>query len=435
LSLGSEPRLAVDLPIRRFVLKCGARLLVSRRPGAPVTAIQMHMRGGHSLDPSGREGTAFLTGGLIDQGTANHTEEALAEALETHGGSITGESNGVSGSIAARHWKLLLELFAEMTTAPTYPAEELRRQRARLLDRLLLERDEPRVQGERVFKRLVYGDHWLGRPPTGSIESVRRIERKDVRAFHRDHWLGARAIIAVCGDVEPEQVCKVLDRALAKWPRGEDLPYPKVELPPLAPRCEVFEAEREQVHVFLGHLGIRRADPDYPALVVMDHVLGTGPGFTNRVAMRLRDELGLAYTVHANIHGSAGTYPGLFTAYIGTSPDKVGTAIDGFRAEMRRMQDEPVGEAELGVAKDYVVGSFALSFQRAARRANYMISAERYGLPEDYLERAPRTFAAITPDDVQRVARAHLHPDACCIAAAGPVERDALRGALGLAKR
>ena len=187
------------------------------------------------------------------------------------------------------------------------------------------------------------------------------------------------------------------------------------------PRDVHVPMAREQVHVFLGHLGIRRADPDYHALVVMDHVLGTGPGFTNRVAMRLRDELGLAYTVSANIHGSAGSYPGTFKAYIGTSPDKVRTAIEGFRAEMRRLQDERVGDAELGVAKDYVVGSFALSFQRASRRAEYMIAAERFSLPADNLESAPRLYAAVTSDDLLRVARKHLHPDRCCIAAAGPL--------------
>jgi len=163
---------------------------------------------------------------------------------------------------------------------------------------------------------------------------------------------------------------------------------------------------------------------------VMDHVLGTGPGFTNRVAMRLRDQLGLAYSVHANIHGTAGVYPGTFTAYIGTSPANVHTAIEGFLREIRRIQDEPVGRDELRTAKDYVVGSFALSFQRAARRAGYMISAERYKLPPDNLVSLPLLFAAVTPDDVQRVARKHLHPDACCVAAAGPIRKGDLKSAL-----
>jgi zinc protease len=177
------------------------------------------------------------------------------------------------------------------------------------------------------------------------------------------------------------------------------------------------------VHVYLGHLGIPRKHPDYPALVVMDHVLGTGPGFTNRIARILRDELGLAYSVNANIHASSGVLPGMFTAYIGTSPDKVRTAVEGFRREIVRIREEPVGAEELEVAKSYLVGSFPLGFERASRRASYMVSAEVHQFPNDYLERLLASFAAVTREDVQRVAREHLHPSRCVLAAAGPLSK------------
>ena len=413
-------RLAVELSLERHELSCGATLLVSPRRDAPVTAVQLHVRGGHALDPKGREGIAMLTGALADQGTERHSEQEIAALLESAGGSLSGDSSGLSGSIASSSWPLLVELLCEVATRPTYPVVQVRRQRQRLLDRLLLERDDPRVQGERLFRRLVYGNHWLGRPAQGSVESVRRVERRDLLAFHRANWVPQRALIAVCGDVDPERVRAMLERQLAGWKSGPPLDPPREGFPPIEPRTGTFEAKRAQVHVYLGHLGIRRNDPDYPALVVMDHVLGTGPGFTNRISMRLRDELGLAYTVHASIHSSAGVLPGVFSAYIGTSPEKVKTAIDGLRREIRRIQKDPVGADELRTAKDYLVGSFALSFQRASRRAGYMLSAERYGLPPDNLERLPRLFAAVTPADVRRVARAHLFPARACIATAGP---------------
>lgn len=421
--------LAVHLPIERFELSCGARLLVSPRPESPVVALQMHLRGGHSLDEPGLEGQAYLTGGLLDQGTRERSEEEIAEILETSGASISGESNGLSAAAAGERWETMLKLFAELVTEPTFPTVEVRRQRQRLVDRLLLERDEPRVQGDRLFKQLVYGDHWLGRSAAGTAESVARLERKHLVAFHRRNWVARRAVIAVCGPVDAQRVRRLLDRALAHWTPGEDLPYTQPQLPPRARRTAAFTARREQVHVFLGHLGVRRNDPDYPALVVMDHVLGAGPGFTNRIARRLRDELGLAYTVHANIHGTAGMHPGVFSAYIGTSPDKAPVAIDGFLREMRRIREEPVGAAELATAVDYVVGSFALSFQRASRRAGYMVTAERFGLSDDYLERAPAIYSAVTSEDVQRAARAHLFPEACCIASAGPVSAATLKRA------
>jgi zinc protease len=327
-------------------------------------------------------------------------------------------------------WELLLGLMAEELVEPAYPRLQVDRQKRRLLDRLSVEKDDPRTQGGLLFRRLVYGDHWLGRAAYGTIESVRRIGPKELRAHHAANWVGKRAIIAVCGDVEPAKVARTADTLLARWNPGTPIETTPPRFPPRAVRTGVFAAKRQQVHVHLGHLGIPRNDPDYAALVVMDHVLGTGPGFTNRISRKLRDELGLAYSVSANIHSSAGILPGMFSAYIGTSPEHLSTAVRGFLDEIRRLQAEPVGVDELDVAKSYLIGSFPLGFERASRRASYMVSAELHRFPPDNLERLLKQFAAVTREDVQRVARRHLHPDSSCLAASGPVKRADLARAL-----
>src|SRR6185295_2026404 len=126
----------LDVPVVRFRLGCGALLLVSPRPGAPVTAAQVHIRGTEGLDPRGREGTAFLTGALLDQGTRSKSDEEIALLLETAGGSISGGASSVSANIAGRDTNLLLELLAEMLVEPTYPKKQFERQRTRVVDRL-----------------------------------------------------------------------------------------------------------------------------------------------------------------------------------------------------------------------------------------------------------------------------------------------------------
>ena len=411
------------LPVERFELACGARLLVSPRPGASVCAVQVHLRGGNSLDPSTHLGLAHLSGRLVDQGTRHSSEQELASRLENAGGSLAGGATGVSGQIANERWELLLETLSEVLTSPTYPREQVARQKQRLIDQLRVDLEDPRVQGARRFRELVYGTHWLGRSESGEPETVARITRADLARFHAANWCGKRALIAFCGDVEAPKVKRFFERALARFTPGQALGPPNLTFPPRAPRAAVFPAARQQVHVFLGHLGITRADPDYAPLVVMDHVLGTGPGFTNRVARRLRDELGLAYTVSASISSSAGVLPGKFTAYIGTSPKHLATSIEGFRREIQRIQEELVPKDELELAKNYLTGSFALGFERAARRVQTMVSAERNQLPDDHLERLIRAFDAVTAADVRRVARAHLFPEQACLAVAGPVKK------------
>jgi zinc protease len=411
------------IPVERFELSCGAKLLISPRPGAGVCAVQVHVRGGNSLDPSGREGLAHLTGRLVDQGTARSSEEELAARLENAGGSLGGGATGLSGQMANERWELLLETLGECLTVPTYPVAKIERQKQRLIDRLQVELEDPRVQGAQLFRKLVYGPHWLGRPEQGEPATVGRIARADLRRFHASNWCGRRALIAFCGDVPPEKVRRLLDARLARWRPGEELGPPDLAFPPRSARVATFPAERQQVHVFLGHLGITRTDPDYAALTVMDHVLGTGPGFTNRISRRLRDELGLAYTVSASISSSAGVLPGTFTAYIGTSPGHLETSVRGFLREIRRIQKDLVPKDELALAKNYLTGSFVLGFERAARRVQTIVSAERNRLPDDHLERLVRAFAAVTPEDVRDVARKHLSCEQPCLVVAGPVKK------------
>lgn len=422
------------IPFQRFELSSGPTLLVSVRPDAPVTAVDVHIRGGPSLDRPGLEGSSFLVGGLADQGTAQHDEAQLASMLEPAGGEITGDAGGLNGTIVAAEWKLLLKLVSEILTTPRFPATQVRRQKKRLLQRLRTEGADPHRRAALRFRRMVYGDHWLGRPPYGTLESVQRIEGRHLRAYHARNWVGCRGVIAVCGDVDPEEVKRYLERRLRSWGTGRPLRNRQTVFPDVRPRVQVVRADRQQVHLYLGHLGVRRSDPDYPALVVLDHVLGQGPGFTNRISRRLRDEEGLAYAVSAGITASAGLLPGIFTAYIGTSPDCVTQALLGFREEIARIQEELVPKSELDVAKSYLLGSFAIGFERASRRAAYLVSAEVHGLPPDDLQRLPRRFAAVTPAELRRVAREHLFPDRCCLSAAGPVQLKELKAALGQGK-
>lgn len=434
--MSSTKRKATAAPafdIVRTELSCGAKLFVSPRPGAPVTAAQVHLRGGHSLDEPGLLGTAYLAGRLVDQGTRHQTADELALELDPFGGSIQGDTSGVSGQIVSSKWRLLLKRMSAAVLEPTYPKARVELQRGRVLDRLQVEADDPRSRAASAFSELVYGKHWLGSPPYGTTESVACIERKHIAAFHRKNWLAARAVISVCGDVDPAAVHRLFEHELRGWRTGKCLGPASQDFPERAKRTAAFKASRKQVHLFLGHLGCRINDPDYPALVVMDHVLGTGPGFTNRISRRLRDEDGLAYTVNAAIHNSAGNLPGTFTAYIGTSPEHAGRALIGFIEEMRRMQNETVGAAELEVAKSYLTGSFGLGFERSGRRAGFLISQYRFGLADDHLVSLPARFAAVTASDVQAAAQRHLFPDACCLSAGGPLSKRNLTQALSKA--
>jgi len=446
MSSTTEPRvLRLDIPAIGFDLACGARLIVSPRPGASVTALVVSIDGGARLDPLGQEGLGHFVGSLAVEGTARHTEAELAAILEPLGGSLVGDSSGLSGSVAQggadgeENWRTLLDLAAEVLAEPTYPRERFERRKAIALDRLRVDEAEPRVQVSRLFNALVYGSgtggtSGIGRPRRGTFASVSTLERDHLVAKHAESWVGARAIVGVCGDVDPEAVRAHLDAALSGWKSGTEAPPIDDRFPPRATRVGVFEAEREQVQVLAGHLGIRRLDPRYPALVVMDHVLGTGAGFTDRISRRLRDEEGLAYSVSATTAASSGRVEGVFQASIATSPDKVDAALAGFVEEMERIRVETVGEEELDLAKRYLSGSYALGFEKSSRRASQVVTAARLGLPEGHVEQLLEDLMAVDAAAVREVAHAVLEPRALSVAAAGPLDEATVRASLDAAR-
>src|SRR5262249_39552693 len=162
------------------------------------------------------------------------------------------------------------------------------------------------------------------------------------------------------------------------------------------------------LHLFLGHVGIRRNDPDYYKLLVMDYVLGTGPGFTDRLSSKLRDRAGLAYTVTGNITGSASEEPGIFNCYIGTDAKNFSKVKKMMLDEIKLIRDTKPAKEEVEDAKKYLLGNLPFQLTTTARVASQLLMVERLGLGLDYLDKYREAVAAVTPEEVQEVARKHL---------------------------
>jgi zinc protease len=228
-------------------------------------------------------------------------------------------------------------------------------------------------------------------------------------------------VIAACGDLETATILDLLERSFGGWRRAvAPLPTSPAPQHPTRKNQVRLAMAREQTQIYLGHPGIRRSDPDYYRLLVMDHVLGTGPGFTDRISRKLRDEQGLCYSVSATICGSAGLEPGYFVAYIGTSPQHEPQAIDGFLEEIRRLRTQPPRADEVELVQQYLTGSFALSLERNASLAAFLIGCERHQLGLDYLVRYPDLVRAVTAAQVQEVAARHLDPERFHLVVVGP---------------
>ena len=410
----------ISLRIGERRLASGLTLLAVQNPGVQTYACAVSLDVLPSDEPEPLCGLANLVGECLDEGTRRYDALQLAAAAESLGASLAGNHRGGVVMCPDEQQKDALALLHELVLEPTFPGREVRRVQAEVLTELKAEQDDPRVVAARRFRREVYGDHPLGRASTGTPETLAKIGPKHLRSFHQAWFRPAGGYVAASGPGEPELILDRLEKTFRGFRKAAPT-HPKMPTVALADASRDIHLPmaREQVHVYLGHLGIRRTDPDFYVLSVMDHILGTGPGFTSRCSRKLRDEQGLCYAVSAGITPSAGEEPGTFTAYIGCSPENRQRAIDGFLDEIRHIRTEPPTEQELQDVKDYLTGSFVFALERNNNLASYAIRAKRFGLGFDFLHRYPELIRAVSREDVRAAAERHLHPDRLVVVSAG----------------
>ena len=413
----SAPSIRLDVAERR--LKSGLTLLAVHNPGVQTFACVASLDARVEDDPAGLPGVANMVGECLDEGTARYDALELSAAAERLGAMLEGNHRGGAVVCPAPSQKQATSLLRELVLEPTFPQREVRRVQSEVLTELQAELDDPRAVAAKRFRRRIYKDHVLGRAMQGTVDTVAAIKSRDLRDFHARWFRPAGGYIAAAGPFEPDEMLDQLERAFRglRGPAPEHATCPEVTLGDAS--NEHVAMPREQVHVFLGHAGIRRADPDFYRLSVMDHILGSGPGFTSRCSRKLRDEMGLCYSVSAGVAASAGEHPGTFTAYIGTSPEHRQKAVDGFLAEIRRIRKEPPSQGELEDVKDYLTGSYVFALERNSNLAAYAIRAKRFGLGFDFVERYPDLIRAVSVEDVREVAEKHLHPDRLTVVSAG----------------
>ncbi|HEX4609949.1 MAG TPA: insulinase family protein, partial [Urbifossiella sp.] len=411
---------------KKTVLPTGLTLILYEDHRLPVVVATAAVKDVTLREPADKVGVANLVADLLEEGTANYTGEQIATQIADTGGSLHFSSSGGSLKVLTPDTDIGLKLLFECLTRPTFPEDAFGRQKDQQLSSIADAETQPKMKARQLFNSQVYKNHPFGRPALGTKATVEKLTAADCKAFHAAAFAPNATIVVVAGDFKPDEMAKRVETLTKDW-KKVDLAPANPPAPPKATAVSetiVSDKSAAQVHVYIGHLGITRQDPDYYKLLVMDNVLGVGPGFTDRLSSTLRDRQGLAYTVNASITNSAGNQPGEFAGYIGTFPDKFILVRDSFVKEVVRIRDTAATDQEVEDAKKYLLGSLPFKFGTLSAVAGQLLTAEQYGLGFDFLERYRKEVAAVTPADVQAVARRHLDPGALTIVAVGPIDSD-----------
>jgi zinc protease len=402
---------AAETPsVTRYVLSGGLRLLVRDDPNAQIVTVSLQVKSGSRYETPATSGLSNFVQRVMIRGTTKRSARQIVEAAEDVGGSVDAAGDvdyaEIRGSALAAHRDALLELVAEVALAPTFPAEEVERERRLIASQLQTRAETPFSLALDTVAAQLYGSHPFGLPPLGQKASVARLGRDDLVGHYRRVYRAGTMVLAVSGRVERDSVRRQVERLFAQVSRGEiDEPAPSAPVPSSERR--VLDRPVQQAQILMGFLGPGIGDPDYAPAKIMTAILGGG--MAGRLFVKLRDAGGLAYSlgmVHSSRRG-----PGSFVAYLGTSGDTVERAEAGIHREIESFRAEEPSEAELARAKAYVLGNLAMDRRTNARHAWYLAFFELAGVGWDYPERYARALEAVTGADVTRVARRYLeHP-------------------------
>jgi zinc protease len=416
------PAAKAQLPsAKRSELSNGMALYVVEAHHLPVVAANIVLRSGSAADPADLPGLAGFTAAMVDEGTAKRDALQIANEIYALGatlntGTLTDGSNASVKSLKQNAGSVM-SILSDVVLNPTFPDKEVERVRNDRLTSLLQQRDQPWPTALRVMNACLFGPtHPYGHTALGTEEALKKMTRADLVKLYQSTFSPKNAALIVVGDVTESEAKKLAQDAFGAW-KGAPA---QASMPPagttIASRAVIVDKPgSNQTMILAGQMGVKRSDPDYEKLDVMNTVLGGL--FSSRINLNLREDKGYSYGAFSFIGQNRGVGPLMAGAAV--RGDVTGPSIEEVLKEVSKIRDNGVTADELRMAKDSIVRSLPANFETSGSSASTMASIYLFDLPLDYYQTLPARIDAITANDVLDVAKKHLVPERMVVVAVG----------------
>lgn len=420
LVLGASAHLAMAGPtIQHWVAETGARVYFVPGDTLPMLDVRIDFDAGSARDPQGREGLASMTRGLLDAGTGDLDEQAIAEARADTGAQFGGGTAEDRASFTVRTLSSAAErdaalaLAARLIAHPAFPESVLAREKSRSAAGLREALTRPATLAERAFGSAVFGDHPYGAQV--DFESIEAIDRAALQDFHRRHYTARNASITIVGDASREEAERIAVLLTRELPAGEALPPLPQPLMPQASEQRIAHPS-SQAHILAGLPGMSRDDPDYFTLLVGNHILG-GSGLVSRLNREVRDARGFAYSVYSYFAPQAVAGP--FQIGLQTRGSQRDDALRVVREVLADFIATGPTQDELKSARDNLINGFGLRLDSNGKILDWVSMVGFYGLPLDWLDTYPQRVAEVTTEDIREAFARRVKPQHMVVVVAG----------------
>jgi len=361
----------------------GLRVVIVENERLPLVSFRLAFKSGDTSDPKDSTGLTSAMTSMLTEGTENYSSLQLAEKIERLGSSISASASDDFTIIAASALSLysseILGLLAEVVLRPTFPESELDLYRRNTIENLKFQRSQPGFLAGEQASRLIYGEHpySIASPKASDIE---KLDRERLVRFHAAKIVPNNAMFIVVGDVKRGELLAELNGLFGDWQKGivTDAIFPE---PPKRESRRLTVVDRPgsaQANIVIANLGVKRVDPDYFPLIVMNQVLGAGA--SSRVFMNLREEKGYTYGAYTRLETKK--LAGDFEATAEVRTAVTGDSLKEFFYELDRIRNEKVGAEELQDAKNFLTGVFPLRAETQEGLTNLYVNQRFYGLPD-----------------------------------------------------
>jgi zinc protease len=393
------------LPIQHWETQRGARVYFVENHDLPMLDVSVDFPAGSAFDTREKSGAANMTANMLRLGAGGMDENEIARKLADIGAQLAGRFDmdragaGMRTLSSATERRQALEILARLLAQPEFRADVLEREKVRVVGALKEADTQPDTIASRTFNRLLYPTHPYGLRSAGEVDTVARLEREDIVAFHRNHYVAERAVVAITGDVSREEAAAIAESLTSGMPKGDSA---AAQLPPVPEpadgRVQWVPHHATQSHILSGLTGIRRGDPDYFPLFVGNHVLGGG-GFVSRITEEVRTKRGLAYSAYS--YFSPMLREGPFVVGMQTKAEQARDALEVLRKTLADFVSTGPTAKELALAKKNIIGGFPLRIDSNRKIHEYIAFIGFYRLPLTYLDDFVKNVERVTVEDVR----------------------------------
>ncbi len=420
------PRLAdatIDDPsgLRSTTLPNGLKVLSEHMPGVRSVALGAWIRTASVHERREVMGVSHLLEHMVFKGTAQRSAKDIALALEKLGGSLDAytarEHTAYQARVLDAHLREAADVLVDLIYRPALRSSDLKLERKVVLEEISTVEDTPDDLVFELHNETLWGAHPYGYSILGTRDSVTKLDVGDLRSVHDRAYHPAQTVVAAAGNVDHDHLIEVLtDTGWTDLP-SEQRPDVTVEVPvAVAPVVRHVEREGAQTHIVFGSTAVPHGDPRRYTLALVSTILGGG--MSSRLFQRVREELGLAYSVYTfqTLHVDTGTHG----VYVGTAPETAAAAAAAIREELDRLSSDGLSPEEILAGQNQLKGQVTLSLESVTSRMYRAAGVELYQEPFRGLDAVLAEIDAITADDVRAVCSEFFSPERQTVLTLGP---------------